>query len=157
MPRILLLNGPNLGRLGERSPEIYGRMSLADIVCAVEETVGGKGFSLTSFQSESEAELIAVLQESRNSVGAIINPGALMIAGWSLRDALEDWPNPWIEVHISNIWKREAFRHQSILSPLSSGVIAGLGWRGYIHAAKSLLEIAGDSSDQERNATGQSN
>lgn len=155
MPKILLLNGPNLGRLGERSPEIYGRMPFSDIVCAVEEAVAGKGFSLTSFQSESEAELIGALQESRNADGAIINPGALMIAGWSLRDALEEWPNPWIEVHISNIWKREAFRHQSILSPLSSGIIAGLGWKGYLLAAKSLMEIVADSNDQKRHATGQ--
>lgn len=147
MPKILLLNGPNLGRLGQRSPEIYGSKTLADITCAVETAVADKGFSLTSFQSDSEAELIGALHESRDADGAIINPGALMMAGWSLRDALEDWPSPWIEVHISNIWKREAFRHQSVHSPLSSGVIAGVGWRGYVLAAKALIDIVADSND----------
>jgi 5-deoxy-5-amino-3-dehydroquinate dehydratase len=74
-------------------------------------------------------------------VGAIINPGALMIAGWSLRDALANYPQPWIEVHLSNVWARERFRHESVLAPLASGVIVGLGSLGYRLAAKALLAI----------------
>ncbi|MCX5415213.1 MULTISPECIES: type II 3-dehydroquinate dehydratase [unclassified Streptomyces] len=138
MTELLLLNGPNLGILGRREPEVYGTDTLADIEESVAREVAGRGWKVVSVQRESEGELIQAVQESYDTVGAIINPGALMIAGWSLRDALASYPRPWIEVHLSNVWAREAFRHESVLAPLAVGVIAGLGAHGYRLAAQAL-------------------
>jgi len=140
MHSLLLINGPNLGRLGARKPEVYGSATLEDIQDNVRRVLNEDLWSLEAYQSNSEGELVNFLEAHRDAAGAIINPGALMMAGWSLHDALEDFPAPWIEVHISNIWSREPFRHQSILSPLSLGVIAGLGVDGYTLAAQFLIE-----------------
>jgi 5-deoxy-5-amino-3-dehydroquinate dehydratase len=139
--QLLLLNGPNLGILGRREPEIYGTATLADITAAVSAEVAGRGWEVASVQRESEGELIETLHGRWDTVGAIVNPGALMIAGWSLRDALAAYPRPWIEVHLSNVWARESFRHESVLAPLASGVIVGLGALGYRLAARALLEL----------------
>ncbi|ANN17140.1 3-dehydroquinate dehydratase [Amycolatopsis orientalis] len=136
---LLLLNGPNLGALGTRKPEVYGRTTLAEITATVRETVAEAGYGLRCVQSDTEGELVRAVHENADCFGAIVNPGALMMAGWSLRDALECFPAPWIEVHISNLWAREPFRHNSILSALSSGVISGLGADGYRIAAIALL------------------
>ena len=138
-PELLLLNGPNLRLLGRREPEIYGTDTLADIEAAVSAEVAERGWAVTAVQSDSEAELIRTIEDHYDSVGLIINPGALMMAGWSLRDALKSYPQPWIEVHISNVWARESFRHESVLSALASGVIVGLGAAGYPLAARALL------------------
>ncbi|MEU4924653.1 type II 3-dehydroquinate dehydratase [Streptomyces parvus] len=143
MSEILLLNGPNLGILGRREPEIYGSETLADIQQAVTEEVAGRGWRVVSKQHDCEGEMVRTVQDHEDAVGAIINPGALMIAGWSLRDALANYPSPWIEVHLSNIWAREAFRHQSILGSLASGVIFGLGADGYRLAARALVGMNG--------------
>ncbi|MFX0579395.1 type II 3-dehydroquinate dehydratase [Nocardia nepalensis] len=144
MTDILLLNGPNLGILGDREPEIYGYDTLADIVTAVSDEVADAGWKVISIQDESEAELIRAVHAHRYSTaGAIVNPGALMIAGWSLRDALASYPPPWIEVHLSNVWAREQFRHQSVTAPLAQGAIVGLGAFGYRLAARSLLHLLG--------------
>jgi 5-deoxy-5-amino-3-dehydroquinate dehydratase len=139
LTELLLLNGPNLGLLGNRQPEIYGTETLADIEDAVAAECAERGWKVIARQHESEGELIHTLQEHYDSVAAVINPGALMIAGWSLRDALANYPRPWIEVHLSNVWAREAFRHQSVISPLATGVIAGLGADGYRLATRALL------------------
>jgi 5-deoxy-5-amino-3-dehydroquinate dehydratase len=139
MSELLLLNGPNLGILGRREPEIYGTDTLADIEAAVAEEVAGRGWKVTSVQRESEGQLIEAVQDAYDTVGAIVNPGALMIAGWSLRDALAAYPRPFVEVHLSNVWARESFRHESVLAPLASGVIVGLGALGYRLAAQALL------------------
>jgi 5-deoxy-5-amino-3-dehydroquinate dehydratase len=136
---LLLLNGPNLGILGKREPEVYGTDTLADIADAVLDEVADRGWKVRSVQRESEGELIHAIQDSYDTVGAIVNPGALMIYGWSLRDALASYPRPWIEVHLSNVWARESFRHESVLAPLASGVIVGLGALGYRLAARALL------------------
>jgi 5-deoxy-5-amino-3-dehydroquinate dehydratase len=141
---LLLLNGPNLRLLGRRQPEIYGTDTLADIEAAVAAEVADRGWKVVAFQRDSEAELIRIIEEHYDSVGAIINPGALMMAGWSLRDALAAYPQPWVEVHISNVWAREAFRHESVISPLAAGVIAGLGAYGYSLAARALLHAVQD-------------
>src|SRR6185369_4066116 len=111
MTSLLLLNGPNLGILGRRQPEIYGTATLGDIEAAVAERVADRGWKVLSIQRESEGELIHAIQDNYDSVGAIVNPGALMIAGWGLRDALASYPHPWVEVHLSNVWARESFRH----------------------------------------------
>lgn len=142
MNELLLLNGPNLGILGRREPEIYGTETLDDIVASVEGEVDEHRWKVRSVQRESEGELIHAIHDSDETVGAIVNPGALMMAGWGLRDALASYPRPWIEVHISNVWARESFRHQSVLAPLASGVIVGLGSLGYRLAAKALLAMA---------------
>ncbi|MGW6743024.1 type II 3-dehydroquinate dehydratase [Streptomyces sp. NPDC055025] len=140
MSELLLLNGPNLGILGRREPGIYGTDTLADIEKAVAGEVAERGWKVVSVQRESEGELIQRIHESWDTVGAIVNPGALMMAGWSLRDALAAYPRPWIEVHLSNVWARETFRHESVLAPLAHGVIVGLGAFGYRLAARALME-----------------
>lgn len=140
MNKLLLLNGPNLSRLGKRNIQIYGTKTLAEIERSVKAEIEPYEFELIAYQSNSEGDLVDALEEYNFVKGAIINPGALMMYGWSLRDALEDFTPPWIEVHISNIASREQFRHQSILSALSSGTIYGLGVYGYNLAAKALCE-----------------
>ncbi|GAA3764803.1 type II 3-dehydroquinate dehydratase [Salinactinospora qingdaonensis] len=144
MNELLLLNGPNLGILGKREPEVYGTDTLADIERAVGEEVADRGWRVVAVQHDSEGELIGAIQNHYDTVGAIVNPGALMIAGWSLRDALANYPRPWIEVHLSNVWAREQFRHESVIAPLASGVIAGLGPLGYRLAARALRERISD-------------
>ncbi|MFI8520805.1 type II 3-dehydroquinate dehydratase [Streptomyces sp. NPDC085481] len=144
MSTMLLLNGPNLGILGRREPEIYGTDTLADIERAVADEVGEQGWKVHAVQRESEGELVSAIHEyGPDSVGAVVNPGALMIAGWSLRDALASYEHPWIEVHLSNVWAREQFRHESVIAPLASGVVVGLGAFGYRLAARALLHVTG--------------
>ncbi|MET9499918.1 type II 3-dehydroquinate dehydratase [Streptomyces sp. NPDC006552] len=143
MSAVLLLNGPNLGILGRREPEIYGTDTLADIEAAVAEEIAAQGWKVIPVQHDGEGELVGALhRHSDSTVGAIVNPGALMIAGWSLRDALASYAPPWIEVHLSNVWAREQFRHESVIAPLASGVVVGLGAFGYRLAARALLHLA---------------
>ena len=139
MSDVLLLNGPNLGILGSREPEIYGTDTLDDIERAVGEEVAARGWRVVAEQHDCEGALIRAIQNRYDTVGAIVNPGALMIAGWSLRDALANYPRPFIEVHLSNVWARESFRHDSVIAPLASGVIVGLGSLGYRLAARALV------------------
>ncbi|AUS81193.1 3-dehydroquinate dehydratase [Actinoalloteichus sp. AHMU CJ021] len=139
MSEVLLLHGPNLGILGRREPEIYGTDTLSDIEDAVADEIADRGWKVRAVQDDCEGMLVRAVQDSYDTLGAIINPGALMMAGWSLRDALASYPSPWIEVHISNVWARESFRHNSILAPIAAGVIAGLGTTGYRLAARALL------------------
>jgi len=141
MSDVLLLNGPNMRLLGRRQPEIYGTDTLADIEKAVAVEIGERGWQLAAYQSDSEAELIGLIEDNYTCVGAIINPAALMMYGWGLRDALANFPRPWVEVHLSNVWAREAFRHESVISPLASGIIVGLGAFGYQLAARALLQL----------------
>ncbi|MEU9233174.1 type II 3-dehydroquinate dehydratase [Streptomyces subrutilus] len=143
MSAVLLLNGPNLGILGRREPEIYGTDTLSDIEKAVAEEVGVRGWEVVSLQHDSEGDLVRAVHEHNDStVGAIVNPGALMIAGWSLRDALASYSPPWVEVHLSNVWAREQFRHESVIAPLASGVVVGLGAFGYRLAARALMHLS---------------
>ncbi|MBF8174682.1 3-dehydroquinate dehydratase [Streptomyces olivaceus] len=144
MRELLLLNGPNLGILGRREPEVYGTDTLADIEDAVAEVVSERGWKVRSHQYDSEGDLVRTVNANPDTVGAVVNPGALMMAGWSLRDALAAYPRPWIEVHISNVWAREQFRHASVTGPVASGVIFGLGTDGYRLAARALLGLVAD-------------
>lgn len=140
---VLLLNGPNLGALGYREMEIYGTDTLNDIEKSVAEEVSVRGWEVVSVQRDGEGDLVSAIHEHRNTtVGAIVNPGALMVAGWSLRDALASYPPPWIEVHLSNVWSRERWRHESVIAPLASGVVVGLGAYGYRLAAQALMHLA---------------
>jgi 5-deoxy-5-amino-3-dehydroquinate dehydratase len=144
MKELLLLNGPNLGILGRREPEIYGTDTLADIEKVVSEVAAERGWRVLSVQDDSEGALVRAVNAAPDTLGAIVNPGALMMAGWSLRDALAAYPRPWIEVHISNVWARERFRHESVLAPLARGVIVGLGAHGYELAVRALMHLIED-------------
>ena len=130
---LLLLNGPNLNLLGTREPEVYGRTTLADIELAAQAQATAAGANLACFQSNHEGALIDRIHAAKNEgIDAIIvNPGGLTHTSIALRDALAGVSIPFIEVHISNIHQREAFRHASYLSAIAVGVICGLGTEGY--------------------------
>ncbi len=143
--RILLLNGPNLNLLGTREPEVYGYESLADIEARLIDTADAGGALVTCIQSNAEHELVdAVHQAKLLKVDFIvINPGAFTHTSIALRDALLGVAIPFIEVHLSNVHGREEFRHQSYLSDVAVGVIAGLGSKGYDFALDyALSELA---------------
>jgi len=140
--RILLLNGPNLNTLGAREPDIYGTSTLADIERSVADRAAGLGADVRAFQANSEGALIDWLQrEAPEADGLIVNAGAYTHTSVALRDAVAACDLPVIEVHLSNVWKREAFRHESLLSPLAAGVIVGLGPQGYVLAVDALGRI----------------
>jgi len=126
--------------LGRRQPEIYGRMTLAEINVALQERAQQAHAALLIMQSNHEGALIDFLQaDGWDADGIIINPGALTHYGLSLRDALASLSAPIIEVHLSNVYQREPFRHTSVVAPIAKGQIAGLGWRGYLLALEWLL------------------
>jgi 3-dehydroquinate dehydratase-2 len=139
--KLLVIHGPNLNALGRRQPEIYGNTTLAQIDDALRERAAAAGAALLSFQSNHEGALIDFIQaEGWDADGIIINPGALTHYGLALRDALASLAAPIVEVHLSNIYQREPFRHTSVVAPVATGQIAGLGWRGYLLALEWLLE-----------------
>ncbi|HVP05302.1 MAG TPA: type II 3-dehydroquinate dehydratase [Dehalococcoidia bacterium] len=140
--RILLINGPNLNMLGKRQPEIYGSMTLQDIVDRVNKRAGEMGIEIVPFQANSEGAIVDFLQANGPAAdGVLINAGALTHYGLSLRDAFEAIQKPFVEVHISNIHAREEFRHHSVLADIAVAQVAGLGWRGYIAALEALAGI----------------
>jgi 3-dehydroquinate dehydratase-2 len=137
--RILLINGPNLNTLGTREPDVYGNVTLPEIEARVREKAGALNIEVRSFQSNSEGALIDFIQaEAPDAAGIIINSGALTHYSFALRDALAASGLPAIEVHISNIYGREHFRRRSVTAACCVGIVAGLGWRGYVAALESL-------------------
>lgn len=133
MAKLLLLNGPNLNLLGAREPGIYGSDTLSDIHSNLTRQAEGLGHTLAAFQSNAEHELVErIHQAGEDGIAAIIfNPGAYTHTSVALRDALLGVDIPFIEIHISNVFARESFRHHSYLSDIARGVITGLGVRGY--------------------------
>jgi len=138
---LLLINGPNLNLLGTREPEVYGSTTLAEIEREAMAQAQKAGATLSVFQSNHEGELIDRIHAARNeSIDSIvINPGGLTHTSVALRDALAGVSIPFIEVHISNIHRREDFRHHSYLSELAAGVVCGLGTHGYRYAIDHAL------------------
>ena len=139
--RILVVHGPNLNLLGKREPEIYGTQTLAEIDADLAIAAKSMGAEISCFQSNHEGELIDRIQEamSRES-GILINPGGFTHSSVALRDALAATRLPVVEVHLSNVYAREAFRHLSFVSPIALGVISGLGARGYRFGLEALVE-----------------
>lgn len=141
MAKILVLHGPNLNLLGTREPEVYGSTTLADINQELSQQAGTAGHDLDSFQSNAEFELIERIHRARDEGVAfiIINPAAFTHTSVALRDALLGVAIPFIEVHLSNVHAREAFRHHSYFSDKAVGVICGLGAQGYQFALQSAM------------------
>ena len=138
--RILLLNGPNLNTLGTREPEIYGRTTLPEIEQMVAARARELGAEVRPYQANSEGELIDWLQKEQPAAhGLIANLGAYTHTSVALADAVAALSFPVVEVHISNVWKREEFRHHSLISPHATGVIVGLGPDGYLLALEALV------------------
>lgn len=148
---ILLVNGPNLNLLGEREPEIYGHTKLHEIEKLVRDACAGWNVEVRAFQSNHEGALIDFLQEHRaRARGIVINAGAYTHTSYALHDCLKALPVPAVEVHISNIHAREAFRRESVIAPACRGQIAGLGIRGYLLAAEWLCAEIGATPRDDR-------
>lgn len=141
-PTVLLLNGPNLNMLGTREPEIYGHTTLADIEAACQKRAGELGLGLDCRQSNSEGELVGWIQETRGRHDAVvINPGALTHTSIAILDALQGAGLPVFEVHLSNIHRREPFRHHSYISRIAEGVVCGFGAAGYVMALEAAARL----------------
>jgi 3-dehydroquinate dehydratase-2 len=138
-PYLILMNGPNLNRLGLRVPELYGNKTLPDVVEMVRSVAAAFGAEVRDLQSNFEGELINYLQEhGPGAIGIVINPGAFGHYSIAIRDCLEDISRPTIEVHITNVHKRESFRHHLVLSAVVTGQVVGLGVDVYRYATEAL-------------------
>jgi 3-dehydroquinate dehydratase-2 len=137
---IYILNGPNLNRLGTREPEIYGRTTLAEVETMCRDAASGHPIAFR--QSNREYEIIEWVHEAIDEGGGIIiNPAAFTFTSMAIMDALKMFPGPMIELHISNIHRREEIYHKSYVSPVATAVIAGLGTRGYPIAVRAILDM----------------
>jgi len=147
--KILILNGPNLNILGRRLPGQYGSKTLDEINQALTTQAQELGIEVSFYQSNLEGELVNCIQENWGSIqGIIINPGALTMYGYSLKDALIDAGVPIIEVHLSNIYAREEFRRHSVIADIARGQIAGFGWRSYTAALDIITEMAAEMAKE---------
>ncbi|MFJ4408177.1 type II 3-dehydroquinate dehydratase [Streptomyces sp. NPDC088910] len=142
--RVLVLNGPNLGRLGSREPDVYGATSYAGLVEECTKLGAELGFDVEVRETNDEAELIGWLHEAADGrIPVVLNPGAFTHYSYALRDAAAQRTAPLIEVHISNPYAREAFRHNSVVAAVASGTVAGFGIGSYRLALRALAEDGG--------------
>jgi 3-dehydroquinate dehydratase-2 len=148
MASVLIMNGPNLNLLGTRKPEVYGTTTLADVEKLCTDAAAKLGLDVDFKQSNHEGQLIDWIHETGaavkagNSIGAVFNPGAFTHTSVALHDAIEGASLPLIECHISNVHKREEFRHHSFISPVASGIIVGFGVQGYVLAINGLYQLS---------------
>jgi 3-dehydroquinate dehydratase-2 len=137
--RVLVLNGPNLGRLGKREPAVYGTATYADLSDLCEETGKELGLDVEVRQTEYEGELVTwIHQACDDSTPVVLNAGALTHYSYALMDAVKMRTAPLVEVHISNLAAREGFRHESVITPAASGIIAGFGFQSYVLALRAI-------------------
>lgn len=142
MTNIMVLHGPNLNLLGQREPDLYGKVGLEEINLALRELAAQHDSKVRTVQSNHEGTLIDALHEAQGWVdGILINPGAFTHTSYALRDALAAIGIPCVEVHLSNIYARETFRHKSVIAPVCLGQISGFGWRSYTLGFVALLEF----------------
>lgn len=142
--KIIVIHGPNLNLLGQREPDIYGAVTLEDLNQSLIDTGNAQNVTVECLQFNGEKEIIDAIQNARNTTdGLIINPAGYSHTSVAIRDALATYEHPSVEVHISNIFKRETFRHHSFVSDVVSGVISGLGTDGYLAALHCLLGMIG--------------
>ena len=140
MANILVIQGPNLNLLGSREPEVYGSTTLADIDAMLQSKAVEQGHQLSCLQSNAEHEIIDAVQQAKGEVDFIlINPGAFTHTSVAIRDALASVEVPFIEIHISNVYQREPFRHKSYFSDIAQAVICGFGISGYLYALDHAL------------------
>jgi 3-dehydroquinate dehydratase-2 len=148
MASVLIMNGPNLNLLGTRKPEVYGTTTLADVEKLCTDAAAALGLDVDFKQSNHEGQLIDWVHETGaavkagNSIGAVFNPGAFTHTSVALHDAIEGASLPLIECHISNVHKREEFRHHSFISPVASGIVVGFGVHGYVLAIHGLHHLS---------------
>ncbi len=140
--QVIILNGPNLNMLGSRQPEIYGRQTLAEIEAACRERAAILGFSMDFRQSNSEGEIVEWIQQATTeAAGIIINPAAYTHTSIAIMDALLQCACPVIEIHLSNIFQRESFRHHSYVSTAAHGMICGFGGHSYLLALEAMARL----------------
>jgi 3-dehydroquinate dehydratase II len=149
MRHFLIINGPNLNRLGLREPDVYGSKTLTDLERELMLFAEKQGFQITCFQSNHEGDLIDAIHEADEQYnGVVLNPGAFTHYSYAIRDAIASVSLPVIEVHISNVHSREPFRHQSVTAPVTAGQIIGLGFEGYKYALLALHKKMGEKKDE---------
>lgn len=142
MKKILVLHGPNLNLLGEREPDVYGRVTLADINAGITALAKELGLEVQSQQSNHEGEIVEAIGKARKEfAGIIINPAAYTHTSVAIRDAVAACGLPVVEVHLSNVYGREEFRHKSLIAPVCKGQIAGFGADSYLLALRAITKI----------------
>jgi 3-dehydroquinate dehydratase-2 len=155
MKPIFILNGPNLNLIGEREPEIYGKETLADIELALRQQAVLAGLEIDFRQTNLEGELVGWIQEARHSASALIlNAAAYTHTSIAILDALRALSLPVVEVHLSNIFKREEYRHRSFVSPAATGLICGFGPQGYQLALSAIIAMVKSSDPSNRGVHG---